>query len=390
MQTGPCDIYVSVFNTTVNLSSIGNITTYPAANIYGIPANSCATLPISINVLRSMFSYTSSTYSNGNSILDGHWVNGSSTSDKIIGDVGNVNSIACCIRNNLLSAFNEYATSSKNPSISVSILNPACALVPLNHTINCLALCVNGTINVNYFEVQSMNNSGLETIGTRSLQKGAMIVTSDSGSPLVAAQNQVKIDFLRYISYELFNTPRAISLFSNQIEVFNNIDSICQTDYVNINAILTVSPTKCPSLNANIITASKQWYWDNTGRCFTICDSCDSSSTNVCAKLASAMFSIDHTRFASDVRELIPNTTNQYYLPFRDQDTIRHTLTLVPAAQQGNVVADGPGVIASRTYEIIWVVVDDTVLGRNSGQSGPVTVEYGVLRNGLSNVVYPF
>ena len=155
----------------------------------------------------------------------------------------------------------------------------------------------------------------------------------------------LKYDFLRYLSRCLVNTPYGVSIFINQVDVFDDIDNQCIADLQNIDAVLT--PTSSWTEDNN-----HHFYYNNVSN----------TGYNVIANM-----------YARHPERFTPSNqiadTPYCVVPFMAGDTIRHVITMNSAPGQAMQTDNVP--ILPRQYEIIWDVIDDT--------ASPGEVKYGIV-----------
>ncbi len=176
-------------------------------------------------------------------------------------------------------------------------------------------------------------NSLMATAG--SYKVGDPIYTSPADN-----KNFVCHDFVRYLAQCLFNTHYAVDMFDNELELLNDIRTLCDgTDPAHVwgSICATVTANKGPlEYNAD--------------------------ATNVCCALFKQMVKAAPDRFSNLPSVLIgegADATSYYSLPFLVDDTIAFKLT-VGAAENQHLLTGLADPISERTYSIVLKIVDTT------------------------------
>ena len=185
---------------------------------------------------------------------------------------------------------------------------------------------------------------GAAAVGTT----GAMTV---EGGTYDDNRNLLKHDFVRYLSYKLFNTIFGVDLFNNETELLENIVG-------HGNTIKTGIVTK---LTAVGVTGSNGSLLDNSGsKYFT---NAETSTANICRVIMRQLASTSPDRFTTmDASSAIQS------VPFVADDALYFKVTVAAAAEQNSLTS--VGAINNRTYNIKILlktsatntVVNDSVL----------------------------
>ena len=362
MSTAPCHFYISNFDQTISLTKIASLGTIPSTN--QIAADAVATLPIGLSVLNAIFQYSSS--ETGNNALSKLPTFQPAEPHTLV-----IDSVA---GENILLAMNEHIINAYTMKTlfdachNYPYLNPSVAMLPTTITNSPIPVSLNGGFyDTTSFPISSGNNSGMNTATNKA--KGPQIVAYPitPSTPIDETQELVKYDFLRYISNSLFNTPNGVALFTNQVEVFDDIDAKCAADLTNINTLLTPN-----------VTSPSSWITDNNNHSYC------TDLSSICPKIIDIMYTNYPARF--DSTNIVTTGSPYCHVPFQAGDTIRHVVTLNAASTQTDVIphTGNPPAPISRAYEIIWEVVDD---------SNPAnTVNYGIVPapGDASNTTIPY
>ena len=190
----------------------------------------------------------------------------------------------------------------------------------------------------------------------------------------------VKFDFVRYLSNCLFNTPYGMSLFTNEVALFDNLDTICLADVQNIDQVLTPD-------------AALGWTHDSNGMSFNC-----AATNNVCHSILQSMYAQYPQRFTQANLQTTSASSHYYYAPFAPGDTLRHILEIFPNPHQASVVANlglasaaSAANLSQRRYEVVWVVIDDRpFVNANNETVMTQTIEYGVMSPAFVNASVPY
>ena len=164
-----------------------------------------------------------------------------------------------------------------------------------------------------------------------------------------------------------------MSLFTNEVALFNDLDTICRSDLTNIDSVLTPSPAL--GFTADV---HNHLYKND--------------ETNVCHCIVQSMFSQYPERFKRDTLVASRTGDGYFYVPFMPGDTLRHILEIYPHPGQTTQVQHiSPTIqvnnIPKRRYEIVWVAIDDLPTYNSSNELVQVqTIEYGVMPPSFVNV----
>lgn len=343
MSSSPCNFYISSFNINIVLQTTALITQSNIPPYNETPADAVATFPIGLSVLNQIFQYSSNVYNDLKS----------PALPSFHGDYGVVGlnlyggNIQSAMDNNLINAYIMNTVTSATESGGVVggnlYLNPSIAMLPTSYSTYNIPVALNGTVLSGNSSIASINNSG----GNVSYPKGPQIVhyPSDPFDTVPATQMLLKYDFLRYLSRCLVNTPYGVSIFINQVDVFDDIDNQCIADLQNIDAVLT--PTSSWTEDNN-----HHFYYNNVSN----------TGYNVIANM-----------YARHPERFTPSNqiadTPYCVVPFMAGDTIRHVITMNSAPGQAMQTDNVP--ILPRQYEIIWDIIDDT--------ASPGEVKYGIV-----------
>lgn len=328
-----CDFYIPSFNLSIQLQTPAVLTGGGNIIYNQVSADAVATFPVSLSLLRDIFQYSGNVcgeltrpalpdFFSGNSALN------------IYG--GN---IQVAMEHNIINAYTmgtlTQACLSRNIIGGSLYLNPSLAMLPTSYSYLNIPVAINGAVLAADSTITSISNGG----GDAANPKGPQIIN------VLADQMLLKYDFTRYLSRCLFNTPYGVSLFVNQIDVFDDIDNKCVADLTNIDSILS---------------STAAWTRDVNDHCYY------NDPSNISYNIVANMYRLHPERFTS--RNQIGGT-EYCHVPFQSGDTIRHVITVNPAATQTAEIGNTRS-IAPRRYEIVWDVVDD---------SAGAAIEYGIV-----------
>ena len=181
----------------------------------------------------------------------------------------------------------------------------------------------------------------------------AMLDAPESSNPIASSgiesnKQLVAHDFVRYLALKLFNTHLGVDLFNNEVELLNNIRSICDdsaaghTMYDINDKVQKVSIT---GSHADIQGAPGAKYMTNANQ----------TSENICRVIMQQMTNSAIERFAQ-LEDADAN--NRRALPFQADDSISFKVTITPADGQEELT--GVSEFGGRSYEIRLVLVDST------------------------------
>lgn len=161
----------------------------------------------------------------------------------------------------------------------------------------------------------------------------------------------VKHDFLRYVAQRMFNTYQAVDLFQNQLEVIQNIESVCDGSAPG-HSWYDISK----SLHSVAINGTNPGLLlDQNGEKYMTVAS--TSADNLCRELFTQIVGSAASRFEGGT---ILNGGVRQPLLFLDGDSINFNLTINAAAGQNSVNNLTGPVIPSRTYTIKIVMISPT------------------------------
>lgn len=159
------------------------------------------------------------------------------------------------------------------------------------------------------------------------------IATAD----LAANKLMIAHDFTRYLAEKLFGTYHGVDLFNNEVELLQNLRSICGSSGAmgTINDLIdNVDITNGD--HANIAT-------DGDGNKYMT--NATTTSANICKALFDQLASNSPSRFSS-----LTDSPNKQSLPFAEDDSFTFKLTINPEANQHTLTNVDP--IGARTYKI--------------------------------------
>ena len=178
-------------------------------------------------------------------------------------------------------------------------------------------------------------------MGVTGLSTGA-VTTTDRMGPIPPSKLFVAHDFTRYLATKLFGTHFGVDLFNNELQLIQNIRSICDGSAVSHTWYDVVSKITAVSKNgthAGLVGPPGDKFMTNA----------TNDSTNLCRVLLSQMIGAHPERFQNLVASDLPQS-----LPFQVDDAISFKLTIAPAAGQESLT--GVAVIGARSYEIRLVL----------------------------------
>ena len=171
------------------------------------------------------------------------------------------------------------------------------------------------------------------------------------------SKNLLKHDYLRYLSYRLFNTPFGVDLFSNDTALLETIATKGATVHSNIQTSLATVDT---SNVAGTLDASGFRYFVNS----------DSTNTNLSRELLRQIASAAPTRFNN-----VTDTSGVQSIPFVVEDSINILLTVY--ATPGQNALTGVVAIPARTYTIKLVMKSDgNAVNQVVGDSAEYSAQY--------------
>lgn len=170
----------------------------------------------------------------------------------------------------------------------------------------------------------------------------------------VPKKNMVCHDFVRYIASKLFNTPYGVDLFSNEIELLNDIRLKSQKVWATIdNQLIKYDITSRPG--ASSVTQHTVTYGSQASEAGTLGTDnyyINTDTDNVCKKLLEQMAHYNPTRLTT-----IKNSVDKQPIPFIGGDSISLKLTINPEPNQHNLT--GVSAFGARTFRIRFNLVED-------------------------------
>lgn len=193
-------------------------------------------------------------------------------------------------------------------------------------------------INNYYWPLISSANAMMD----QTLSQGA-ISTRDKYGYFASNKMLLSHDYIRYLSYKLFNTPLGVDLFINKLTLIQNIRSNLGNVDVDINSKLNAISINGTSTNLLGTTGSK--YLTNAV----------TDNTNLCRELLLQLYGNEPTRFTD-----ISNIHSIQSVPFQNNDTISYSINI--SAAPGQEALTGILPIPDRKYEIKLVLVDASLV----------------------------
>jgi len=179
----------------------------------------------------------------------------------------------------------------------------------------------------------------------------------------------VKHDFIRYIAQRMFNTYQAVDLFNNQLEVIQNIESVCDgsaagRSWHDISAALYSVSTN--GTNAGLLV-------DNNGLKYMT--TATVSADNLTRELFLQIVGNQPNRLTAnpDGSSRVLGSADRQDMLFYDGDTINFNLTISAASGQETVSGlSNISHIPSRTYVIKLVLISDSDVSHVNSQTTPI------------------
>ena len=185
-------------------------------------------------------------------------------------------------------------------------------------------------------------------------ETGYMMPTN---AEILANKNLVKHDFVRYLAFKLFNTVYGVDLFSNELDLLNDISSKGRTAKNNI--LTALNNVSTSSSTGSQISVD---HTDASNNRFTLNDA--SGNTNICRELMRQIAANAPARF-NDASFNDASGNPYRTVPIRDGDSLNFKVTISAAANQ-NALTQRPNPIEPRTYKIRLIA---------SSSSNPVPVD---------------
>jgi hypothetical protein len=163
-----------------------------------------------------------------------------------------------------------------------------------------------------------------------------------TGGDIAANKNKIKHDFVRYLSFKLFNTSYGVDLFSNEDDLLNDLVSKGATAHTNLKAALAAVSTTSADLSNNS-DVSGNYYATNSL----------TGNTNFSRELMRQVANAAPGRFGSMV-----DISGLQSVPLVVDDTINFKLSISAATGQHDLTGrTGPFDI--RVYKIRLVLKAD-------------------------------
>jgi len=180
----------------------------------------------------------------------------------------------------------------------------------------------------------------------------------------------VKHDFIRYIAQRMFNTYQAVDLFNNQLEVIQNIESVCDGSatghsWYDISAALYSVDLTSGTNSGLLVDANGQKYMTTA----------TTTPDNLSRELFLQIVGNQPNRLTAnpDGSSRVLGSANPQPMLFYDGDTINFNLTLQVASGQETVSGlSGISPIPSRTYVIKLVMISDSDTSKVNAQTDSI------------------
>jgi hypothetical protein len=171
--------------------------------------------------------------------------------------------------------------------------------------------------------ISAMNNKA-SLAGGSNLKDGNPSTATVSNTPIDsnATLNSLEYDFIRHISYNLFNTPNGVDLFNNETALRLSVETACNDLLDNLEQTLIDADTLYSS-GSNDIT----------------------NTNNLTYTLLNQLLNKQGSRFV----DYAISSTVPTKLPWADGDKIWYLLT-VDAAPNQHLLVRNSGAVASRVY----------------------------------------
>jgi hypothetical protein len=170
------------------------------------------------------------------------------------------------------------------------------------------------------------------------------IATANSAGALASNKMLVAHDFVRYLAKKLFNTHYGVDLFDNELELLNDLRTICGSasagqTWKDINDKLTAVSKS--GTHAGIAGSEGAKYMTNA----------TDTSANLCKVLFDQIMTTEQARFSSIVA-----SDSFQSIPFEAGDSISFKLSISPAENQEDLT--GVAALDARNYRIKLLFVD--------------------------------
>lgn len=195
------------------------------------------------------------------------------------------------------------------------------------------------------------DNISPNTLPCNALVYGNAIANSAvDGTEYPANKREVVHDFIRYLSDSLFNTPYGVDLFSNELELIQNIRAQTQKEVwdVSSNTTTTIgqilrSYDKTLPMDPGVAATQLTHQFD--GMYYSVPQ--DNDSKDTARVIMENMMSQDPGRFNS----LVLNSDRPQPFPFVDGDQLEFSLQINPADGQADLIPSATP-FGGRTYKI--------------------------------------
>jgi hypothetical protein len=177
-----------------------------------------------------------------------------------------------------------------------------------------------------------------------------------NGGEILDNKNLVKHDFVRYLAFKLFNTVHGVDLFSNELELLQDISAKGRVAKTSIMTSLDdVSTTSTKASPGPIFPLNL----DLSNNRYTMNDY--TSNANICRELFRQIAHQDPARFRYGVSNDsgVDLSGNHYReLPIETGDSLNFKVTISAAANQQNLTSQSA--FDNRVYKIRLLVSEDT------------------------------
>jgi len=195
-------------------------------------------------------------------------------------------------------------------------------------------------------------------------------ISKISGAAYDHNKSLVKHDFIRYIAQRMFNTYQAVDLFNNQLEVVQNIESVCDGSakghsWFDISAAL-YKVDKDHGTNSGLLVDANGLKYMTTAT---------TTPDNLSRELFLQIVGNQPNRLTAnaDGSSRVLGSADRQNMLFYDGDTINFNLTLKTASGQETVSGlSGISPIPSRTYVIKLVMIADNDVSHVNSQTDAI------------------
>lgn len=165
-------------------------------------------------------------------------------------------------------------------------------------------------------------------------------------SGFYVANDNIGKDFLRNLAEQLFGTPLAVDLFTNENAIVTDISSNCSDVSSKIIALLTSIDKTNGTLDGISTDSSGNKYMTDI-----------ESQTNICREIFNGLISIAPTRFGNIKEDWAYNAggidDGFYKMPILPGDDVSFQISVSPAANQTTAIPTGRTSLSSRSYTVI-------------------------------------